>query len=174
MILSHLLYSHKEFTRILFQCMVYAFILKNRIGDILHLVILFHFKSQWVSHNSHPLDCSIFYRRTVPTLRRRILCILRKDGSLTGFLKQHLIIALIESWLCGHELKMNKNSLHAKSRAWISLHGILNFLAIQQSNKIVKKKRRFTNTQKCKFRAFRWKERAMGFNFSIIVRNWND
>lgn len=104
---------------------------KNRIGDILHLVILFHFKSQWVSHNSHPLDCSIFYRRTVPTLRRRILCILRKDGSLTGFLKQHLIIALIESWLCGHELKMNRNSLHAKSRAWISLHGILNFLAIQ-------------------------------------------
>lgn len=104
---------------------------KNRIGDILHLVILFHFKSQWVSHNSHPLGCSIFYRRTVPTLRRRILCILRKDGSLTGFLKQHLIIALIESWLCGHELKMNRNSLHAKSRAWISLHGILNFLAIQ-------------------------------------------
>lgn len=131
LILSHLLYSHKEFTRILFQCMVYAFILKNRIGDILHLVILFHFKSQWVSHNSHPLDCSIFYRRTVPTLRRRILCILRKDGSLTGFLKQHLIITLIKSWLCGHELKMNRNSLHAKSRAWISLHGILNFLAIQ-------------------------------------------
>lgn len=104
---------------------------KNRIGDILHLVILFHFKSQWVSHNSHPLDCSIFYRRTVPTLRRRILWILRKDGSLTGFLKQHLIITLIKSWLCGHELKMNRNSLHAKSRAWISLHGILNFLAIQ-------------------------------------------
>lgn len=104
---------------------------KNRIDDILHLVILFHFKSQWVSHNTHPLGCSIFYRRTVPTLRRRILCILRKDGSLTGFLKQHLIITVIKSWLCGHELKMNRNSLHAKSRAWISLHGILNFLAIQ-------------------------------------------
>lgn len=67
--------------------MVYVFKKKKWIGDILYLVILFYFKSLWVFYNLYFLDCSIFYRRIVLILRCRIFCILRKDGSLIGFLK---------------------------------------------------------------------------------------